>query len=657
MSDADFANVERRRHVLNQRLNDMRVEQRTLRASPGFLARVEEHRRGKALKGDVLERVLRHEELDRETGAFETEVARLGTIGARHRRAIGELAEVEAQLNSAEQTALQDLRRICSERLAARGDALDLSTVPRAHFLATTLRGLRAKERVLAEIGERLRPTTDTIAKHVEKANGAGPLGLIALQATLLDVVPGILAALERGRDDIDAVARFDAYQQVVDRGGLESWRHAFALPSLAISAEAPLVTVATPRPMTLDAEHLQVVETPLAMSAAPAPLAAAMSAATPLAAPTSANTMAMLPALALDGADSMSSTGVFRELAALVGDSDDDDDFAEDTEAVPAAKRPAAVDIAPPTPAPTTSPGSFRHGIRVGRYVVDSLIGKGGMAEVYLATQEGHAGFTKKVVLKRMNEDLRGHQEIALMFSREAHIAGQLQHPNLVNVFDFLAVDGETFIVMEYLRGASLQRIASVLRRAGTPLASPVILRAIADAARGLHAAHMLQDDAGKVIGLIHRDISPDNLFLTTNGFTKVLDFGIAKRDDLTTLTGKNELKGKIPYMAPEHIQSEALDARADIFSLGATLYWLLSGTRPFVGHNEVATLHAVLTKAPPPLAGVAADVEALVMAMLHKNRDARPSSAADVARACERLGAASHDDAAAAVAALAAS
>ena len=119
-----------------------------------------------------------------------------------------------------------------------------------------------------------------------------------------------------------------------------------------------------------------------------------------------------------------------------------------------------------------------------------------------------------------------------------------------------------------------------------------------------------------------------------------------------MTTLTGKNELKGKIPYMAPEHIHSEALDHRADLFSLGATLYWLLSGQRPFSGHNEVSTLHAVLTKAPPPLSEhggvISAGVQELVDAMLEKRRDARPANAFEVAMRCVALGAADHDEAA---------
>jgi serine/threonine-protein kinase len=289
--------------------------------------------------------------------------------------------------------------------------------------------------------------------------------------------------------------------------------------------------------------------------------------------------------------------------------------------------------------------------GRRVGRHLVEGLIGKGGMAEVYLACQEGHAGFRKRVVLKRMNDDLRGHKDLAAMFSREAQIAGLLSHPNLVQVFDYHAADDEVFIVMEYLEGLSLNRLANRLREAGEALEEAVVLRLVADAARGLHAVHTLTDDDGRAIGIVHRDISPDNLFLTTSGLTKVLDFGIAKRDDLTTLTGKNELKGEIPYMAPEHFHSEPLDGRADLFSLGATLYWLLSGQRPFTGHDEVATLHAVLTKEPAPLsegANVRAGVWELVSAFLAKRRDDRPATAREVAARCLELGAASHDDAA---------
>jgi tRNA A-37 threonylcarbamoyl transferase component Bud32 len=293
-----------------------------------------------------------------------------------------------------------------------------------------------------------------------------------------------------------------------------------------------------------------------------------------------------------------------------------------------------------------------FGRGQRIGRYVVEGLIGKGGMAEVYLARQEGHAQFEKRVVLKRMSHDLRGHADLDRMFAREAQIAAKLQHPNLVQIYDYQCVDDEVFIVMEYLEGLPLQKLATPLRATGTPLSVGLALRCIADAARGLHAAHASRDDEGKSLGLVHRDISPDNLFLTTSGFTKVLDFGIAKRDDLTTLTGKNELKGKIPYMSPEQIQSDDLDGRADLFSLGATLFWLLVGQRPFGGTNEVATLHAVLTKTPPRLGDhrndVSPEVQALIDALLEKRRDDRPANAGVVARRCEEIGAVNHDEAA---------
>jgi serine/threonine-protein kinase len=308
--------------------------------------------------------------------------------------------------------------------------------------------------------------------------------------------------------------------------------------------------------------------------------------------------------------------------------------------------------------PATSTERRVFTRGSRIGRYVVDGLIGKGGMAEVYLARQEGHARFEQRVVLKRMADDLRGHADLDRMFAREAQIAARLQHPNLVQIFDYQSVDDEVFIVMEHLEGLPMQKLAMPLRASGNPLSVPVVLRCIADAARGLHAAHTTRDDDGRSLGLVHRDISPDNLFLTVSGFTKVLDFGIAKRDDLTTLTGKNELKGKIPYMSPEQIQSDDVDGRSDLFSLGATLFWLLAGQRPFGGANEVATLHAVLTKPPPRLRefrpDVAESVQSLVDSMLEKRRDDRPESAAVVARRCEELGAANHDEAADVIAAV---
>lgn len=332
------------------------------------------------------------------------------------------------------------------------------------------------------------------------------------------------------------------------------------------------------------------------------------------------------------------------------------------------AAERDDATAIVPPPTAPShtgvfTVPARapimaaeprniFGRGQRIGRYVVEGLIGKGGMAEVYLARQEGHAQFEKRVVLKRMSDDLRGHADLDRMFAREAQIAAKLQHPNLVQIYDYQCVDDEVFIVMEYLEGLPLQKLATPLRAVGAPLSVALALRCIADAARGLHAAHASRDDEGKSLGLVHRDISPDNLFLTTSGFTKVLDFGIAKRDDLTTLTGKNELKGKIPYMSPEQIQSDDLDGRSDLFSLGATLFWLLVGQRPFGGTNEVATLHAVLTKAPPRLSDhrndTSSEVQALLDALLEKRRDDRPATAGIVARRCEELGAANHDEAA---------
>jgi serine/threonine protein kinase len=142
---------------------------------------------------------------------------------------------------------------------------------------------------------------------------------------------------------------------------------------------------------------------------------------------------------------------------------------------------------------------GAFARGTQLGRYVVEGLIGKGGMAEVYLASQRGHADFHKRVVLKRMATDVRDVDDIDRMFAREAQTAARLSHPNVVQIFDYQCVDGEAFIVMEHLDGLSLLKLSTLMRAAGRELPVPAVLRFVADAARGLHAAHTHADERGQ--------------------------------------------------------------------------------------------------------------------------------------------------------------
>jgi tRNA A-37 threonylcarbamoyl transferase component Bud32 len=565
----EFAQLERRRYAIERRLTEVRASLKALRATPGFFGWLDSAERGRSLRPEQAEAVEAHQTQTRDLAHLEAELVRVGNVAARHRRAKLQLEELEGQIRASESAALADTRRLVAERLLALADDGRLWSIqdPRLTPMLARLRARRAMRGLCATLSGELQPTLVRL-DELRARSQQGAVGDLATQALLLEHGPAIQQELDRVTRVADSMAAFDRFDVLPVDAPDGAWWQAFSyMPPFVVPEPVTVLTPSSPRSMSL---------------------------------PASAEANVRLSELVEELFDddtgehelfAPSSTGVFQAPGPTVG---------------PAPK--AVVD----------------KGRRVGRYLVEGLIGKGGMAEVYLAWQEGHGGFKKRVVLKRMNDDVRAHKDLETMFSREAQIAGLLSHPNLVQVFDYHAVDGEVFIVMEYLEGLSLNRLANRLREGGGGLTEAVVLRLIADAARGLHAAHTLADDDGRTIGIVHRDISPDNLFLTTSGLTKVLDFGIAKRDDLTTLTGKNELKGKIPYMAPEHIHSEPLDARADLFSLGATLYWLLSGQRPFGGHNEVATLHAVLTKEPPPLAEVgaraSAGVQGLVGAMLAK-------------------------------------
>ena len=277
----------------------------------------------------------------------------------------------------------------------------------------------------------------------------------------------------------------------------------------------------------------------------------------------------------------------------------------------------------------------AFYAGAQVGNFRIKGLIGKGGMGEVYRAQLMGAVGFTREVVLKRIiaGDDARQSR----FFVREAEVTARISHPNVVEIFDLQSHDGEPFIVMEYLTGLSLQKLATRSWREGWTLPAALVARFIVDAARGLAAAHTLRDDDGHLVGLVHRDVAPDNLFLCQSGFTKVLDFGIAHQANLTTMTGKHELRGKIPFMSPEQIIGDDVDARSDLFSLGSTIYFLLSGKRPFTGDNEMSTLYAVVNNQAPPLS-FTSDNEALLRMMnrlLQKRRDDRPHAASEVVAA----------------------
>ncbi len=279
----------------------------------------------------------------------------------------------------------------------------------------------------------------------------------------------------------------------------------------------------------------------------------------------------------------------------------------------------------------------------RIGRYLLLERLGVGGMAEVYLAQQAGAAGFQKLVVLKRILPHLAADRQFVDMFAREAKVAARVSHANVVQIFELGEEGGEFYIAMEYLDGLTLHRLAASSWEQGWALPIDVVCRTIADAAVGLHAAHNLVDEQGRSLHLVHRDVSPDNLMVSKDGVTKVLDFGIAKGDLGGPKTKTGNLRGKIPFMPPEQITGEVLDARADLYALGVSMYWMLTGERPFDRQSDWHTMHAILNDVPKPPstlnAAVSPGLDALILQLLDKQKSKRPASGREVADRLEEL------------------
>ena len=223
----------------------------------------------------------------------------------------------------------------------------------------------------------------------------------------------------------------------------------------------------------------------------------------------------------------------------------------------------------------------------RIGRYEIERPLARGGMAELFVARLVDDEGFARRVAVKRALPELARDRAFAEMFRTEARLAASLAHHNIVAVHD-LGEDADGFyLVMELLHGAD---VGALLRAASAPVPIPIVLAIASDACAGLHHAHERHDADGALLGIVHRDISPQNLFVTFDGCTKLLDFGIAKAidklGDRATRTGT--LRGKVPYMSPEQCRGEPLDRRTDVFSLGIVIWELVTGERLFGALGE---------------------------------------------------------------------
>ncbi len=276
------------------------------------------------------------------------------------------------------------------------------------------------------------------------------------------------------------------------------------------------------------------------------------------------------------------------------------------------------------------------------GRYQLVKKLASGGMAEIYLARQQGLEGFEKLLVIKRILPHLAEDEEFIQMFLDEARIAARLNHPNIVQIFDLGAIGDHYFIAMEYIHGDDVRRVWKQSDAAGTALPIAHACRIVMDAASALDYAHKRTDPAtGKPLGIIHRDISPQNILVSFEGGVKIVDFGIAKAADSSNQTKSGVLKGKYSYMSPEQASGRKIDHRTDIFALGVVLYELLTGIRLFKRATEIETIKAVTEcRVEPPSVlnpRVPTDLEPVVMKALVANPDQRYQEAAQLQLAIE--------------------
>lgn len=236
-------------------------------------------------------------------------------------------------------------------------------------------------------------------------------------------------------------------------------------------------------------------------------------------------------------------------------------------------------------------------------RFDIIKLLGRGGMAEVWLAEQKGIRGFARRVVIKQMLSHLAEDREFVRRFEDEARVAALMKHSNVVRVEDFGEASGVPYLVMEYIEGEDLVVLAERAQERGERLPPRLVLQIGIDIARGLHAVHHLTTYEGAPLNVVHRDVSPQNIMVDLEGHAKLLDFGVARAATNQVKTRVGILKGKIAYFSPEQSRGEPLDGRSDQFALGVVLWELLTGHRLFLAQTDVDTLRRVRRGEIPPL------------------------------------------------------
>ena len=310
-------------------------------------------------------------------------------------------------------------------------------------------------------------------------------------------------------------------------------------------------------------------------------------------------------------------------------------------------APRPAAEKVLvsqpvvapPPVPAPVEEKEEEPvDGIRYGQYVLLEKIATGGMAEVWKARMRGVEGFQKIVAIKKILPHLSDNQEFIEMFIDEAKLAAQLTHNNIIHIYDLGKTQGTYFIAMEYVDGHDLKTILKRGSDRDQPLGIELSLFIASKIAAALDYAHRRRDFEEKEMGLVHRDVSPQNVLISQEGDIKLCDFGIAKAASKASHTQAGALKGKLQYMSPEQAWGKPIDRRSDIFALATVLFEMLTGRKLFTGENEISILEQVRearVTAPSEINDeVTPEIDAIVLKALNKEPAARYQTAGEMAR-----------------------
>ncbi len=283
----------------------------------------------------------------------------------------------------------------------------------------------------------------------------------------------------------------------------------------------------------------------------------------------------------------------------------------------------------------PPSTPPAVRK--RVGRYVVHEAFASGGMATLHFGRMTGDRAFARTVAIKRLREELAADPAFVAMLLDEAHLVSRIRHPNVAPVLDLVSTDGEVFLVLEYVHGVSLATLLHQTLQQGRKVEPRIVAAVVGGILHGLHAAHEATDERGHPLGIVHRDVSPQNILVGVDGIARLVDFGIAKAAQRLQATQAGRLKGKLPYMSPEQLSDRPVSRTTDVYAAAVCSWEALTGEPLFHHDSEGAVVAAVLRpNVPPPSTRalqVPAALDAVVMRALDVDSARRYSTAREMA------------------------